>query len=46
MIEVVPGPHGGYWVKNGGRVVLWAYSMELAERRRKEMEDQCPKPRG
>jgi hypothetical protein len=34
---VVPGPYDGWWIKDGDKVLLWAYSHELARRRLKEM---------
>ncbi len=36
---IVPGPHGGYWIKDGDKVVLWVWCKERAEQCLKEIED-------
>lgn len=35
---IVPGPHQGYWIKEGEVVILWAHSKEHAEEKLKELK--------
>lgn len=40
-LTIVPGPHEGFWIKDGDKVLMWTADRVRAEWRLKEMEDRC-----
>lgn len=40
-LSVVAGPHGGWWVKDGDKVLMWSYSKEHAEQYKEELVKLC-----
>jgi len=42
-LVIEKGPHDGYWIKDGDRVILWVYSKELAETRLNELQKELEK---
>jgi hypothetical protein len=36
-MNIVAAPHGGFWIKDGDKVIMWLYKMEIAEERLKEL---------
>ncbi len=38
-MEITQGPHDGYWIKDGDKVIMWCYSKESAERRLNDLKE-------
>lgn len=38
MLIITEGPHQGWWIKDGDKVIIWCYSKEHAEIKLKELQ--------
>jgi hypothetical protein len=39
VLTIKQGPHDGWWVMDGEKILVWCYCKELAETRLKDLEE-------